>query len=46
MILCGKVGHGTFFSCRNGDVTKDPEVLKLVNEQTKQWTEMVRRHRM
>ena len=33
------------FIFRGGDLSKDPDVLKAVTEQTKQWTEMMGRHR-
>ena len=34
-----------FATFRGGDLSKDPDVLKAVTEQTKQWTEMMGRHR-
>lgn len=35
----------TFLSCSRGvDTTKDPDVIKIVQAQTKEWTEMMKRH--
>lgn len=32
------------FHCR-GDLANDPDILKLVQEQTKQWTELMQKQR-
>ena len=35
----------SFFGCRDNDVVNDPAVKQVVVEQTKQWSEMMERHR-
>lgn len=35
-----------YFSLRDNDVVNDPAVKQVVVEQTKQWSEMIERHRM
>ena len=33
------------FFCRGGDLGTDPDILKLVQEQTQQWTNMMQKQR-
>jgi phosphatidylinositol phospholipase C beta len=34
-----------FYLLSRGDLGNDPEILKLVQEQTTQWTELMHKHR-
>ena len=37
--------HKCIFFYRNNDVVDDPVVKQIINDQTKQWSEMLERHR-